>query len=147
MHPASLVMLKDEHQNILHYEFFYSLKKAQKAYEMAIKADADGMNTLIGENGGYYSMTNAKAEIRYISEYLSTSEDWGRKSFLNLSDTEIAELANQLVLPKSIIVSLSNEERRVAEGQRGYGESHNEKSLALSRKYLPSMLHSIFRKL
>jgi hypothetical protein len=140
-------MLKDKKQNILYYELFYNLQKAQKAYKKASKADETGTHMLWGENGGAFGRGDVVAEIRYFGESVPTSENPGRKSFLNLSDAEIAELADLYDLPSSMIIRLSNEERRVAEGQRGYGESHNEKTLALSRKYLPSILHSIFRKL
>jgi len=123
MHHSGIVFLKDRDGNILEYQFFYSFRKAKRAFNKAKKPDTDGHHELVGEDGEYFACSDVDAEIRFIGDYLSTSEHPSRRSFVNLSEKEVDELADALVVPPKIIRHLASDEMDFIEGTRPFGHT------------------------
>jgi len=148
MHPNYIVLLRSNEGGILAHELFFNETKAHRAYKKAQAPDNNGDHILCGETGGWYRFGKyLKVEIIYFGEYVRTTRDQNRKSFLNLSQEEELELAQKFCVTIEIIQEISNMERDIAEKIRHYGYNHRASTTAIMRKYLPQTLFNILRKL
>jgi hypothetical protein len=129
----------ERHGVLERHEFFYSQKNAIRAYKKAQKIDCHGFRNLYGEVDGEWGTHDVEPRIKWI-HVTRTQSDRSRDSFLNLEPGEAEELAEQNEVPVCIILELSEIERWIAEGKRGYGKNWSERTEAKLRKGLPSWL-------
>ena len=115
MRPKYIVWLQDDERRIVAHELFFSGSKAKRSFKRATKVDEYGLRELIGETGSYTATDNVEARTRYFGEYIYTSKDRWRQSFLNLDADEEEELSARFRLPVEVIRQVSRMERDMAE--------------------------------
>ena len=148
MHPNYIVLLRSNEGYIWAHELFFNGTKAHRAHKKAKVQDKYGNHILYGETGDWQTFgKDLKVEIIYFGEYVRTTRDRNRNSFLNLSREEESALAERFCLTTEIIQEISNMERDIAEKIRHYGYNHRASTTAIMRKYLPQTLFNILRKL
>lgn len=147
MHPVCIVLLRGSDGGVRAYELFFSVRKARRAFQKAKVKDESGHHELCGEAGSWGLYQADRAEFDYFGEYISTKRNPFRKSFLNLSGDEELELSERFNLPVDIIRHISQMEQDIVERKRYFGHNHNAATTALMRKYLPSSLYNIMKKI
>ena len=146
MHPQFVVWLQDDEGRVVAYELFFSGRKAKRSYKRATKTDEHGLHELIGETGSYTAMDEVNAKIRFFGEYISTSKDRWRRSFLNLDGDEERELSERYQLPIEVIRQVSRIERDVSEKKRYFMHSQDARTSAMVRKYAPRWMSRIVHR-
>lgn len=147
MRPSAIVMLKNICGDILAHELFFSLEKARRSFRIAKEPDKDGWHTLTNEWGeDATQIRNASVEFCFIGEYVSTSKDRFRKSFLNLTEDERKEIAERFLINSSIVDEISQIERNIAEGRRSFDNSWPDGQSAQMRQVFPSWLARVIMR-
>jgi hypothetical protein len=135
MRPVSVVLMY-RNSELSHYGLFYSRKKAERAFQHALRA-----GTLQTEDGGFsHTWPPEQPRLVYIGKRISTEMEPQRTNLVNLHPEELRELSERFVVPSAVIAAIAGAERDTLERKRYPASKCNERTKALMRKYLPRVV-------